>query len=199
MSPKKAHEVDRLSNLINETCAAVGQSGTRLIVDVGAGQGYLSHKLAERAGTRILALDGDEGQTEGATLRGKGFSHAERQRVRKDEGHVSQEYNEQLSPVTHQTLFITSDSLLHAIDQWVASLKLDRTCAPHPVLITGLHACGSLTPAVLRCFVDLYTRSGQATCDEREWAPGALVLVGCCYNLMRNSGNMLIFLLSDKN
>lgn len=190
MSPKKAHEVDRLSNLIDKTYAAIDETPIRLIVDVGAGQGYLSHKLAEHASTRVLALDGDEGQTEGATLRGKGFSHAERQRARtsKQDESVSDDHDERPTPVTHRTLFITSDSLLHAVDEWVAGLELDPEHAPHSVLVTGLHACGSLTPAVLRCFVNLciQARSEQATSDGMKWTPGALVLVGCCYNLMRN-------------
>lgn len=196
MSPKKAHEVEHLSNLIDSTYETVSQNSTRLIVDVGAGQGYLSHKLAEHDGTRVLALDGDEGQTEGATLRSKGFSHAERQQARKQEGSSPRDSEHQPNhdeppPVIHRTLFITSNSLLHAVDEWIAGLKLDRKHTPHPVLITGLHACGSLTPAVLRCFVDLHIRSNQETSDERGWAPSALVLVGCCYNLMRSSGNIL--------
>ncbi|KAF8606818.1 hypothetical protein BDV93DRAFT_604148 [Ceratobasidium sp. AG-I] len=203
MSPKKAHEVDRLSELIDKTYTVMdSDNSTRLIVDVGAGQGYLSHRLAEKPGTRVLALDGDEGQTEGAALRSKGLSHAERQRarVRSDNNQAIDEEGCQesstLISVTHRTLFITSDSLLGAIDEWVSSLELDRGSAmdPIPVLVTGLHACGSLTPAVLRCFVDLCVGSGRKDGGgqgngERGWRPGALVLVGCCYNLMRNLGD----------
>ncbi|KAG8691233.1 hypothetical protein FRC11_005731 [Ceratobasidium sp. 423] len=188
MSPKKAHEVDRLSNLIDIIHNTSIQEPNRLIVDVGAGQGYLSHRLAEHAGTRVLALDGDEGQTEGATLRSKGLSHAERQRARNHEGPLTNggDSTRLAPPVTHRTLFITSDSLLHAVDKWIGDLDFDRGTSPRPVLITGLHACGSLTPAVLRCFVDLCTRVNQKTCDK-EWTPVALALVGCCYNLMRNA------------
>jgi SAM-dependent methyltransferase len=179
MSPKKAHEVDRLSKLIDQTYDSSGSS-TRLIVDVGAGQGYLSHRLAETTGTRVLALDGDEGQTEGASLRGQGLSHAQRQKARQDSG--SDEQGQQA--VTHRTLFITSDSLLHAVDKWVSGLGLETAGIPYPVLVTGLHACGSLTPAVLRCFIDLYVGAN----NSKVWRPSALALVGCCYNLMRDSG-----------
>ncbi|CAE6464380.1 unnamed protein product [Rhizoctonia solani] len=188
MSPKKAHEVDRLSNLIDIMYNTSIRDLNRLIVDVGAGQGYLSHRLAEHIGTRVLALDGDEGQTEGATLRGKGLSHAERQRARNVEGSPADggDSSHLASPVAHRTLFITSDSLLHAVDEWIGDLDFDQETSPHPVLITGLHACGSLTPAVLRCFVDLCARVNQKGCDK-EWMPVALALVGCCYNLMRNA------------
>lgn len=183
---------------------------TRLIVDVGAGQGYLSHRLAEKPGTRVLALDGDEGQTEGAALRSKGLSHAERQRARVRSGEQAVDGGEcQVSsahpPVTHRTLFITSESLLGAIDEWVSGLELDRKGGKtYPVLVTGLHACGSLTPAVLRCFLDLCVGSGRKGDGEegsggRMWRPGALVLVGCCYNLMRNSGESCFFWRSENS
>ncbi|KDN45350.1 hypothetical protein RSAG8_04937, partial [Rhizoctonia solani AG-8 WAC10335] len=190
MSPKKAHEVGRLSNLIDIIYSTSIRDPNRLIVDVGAGQGYLSHRLAEHHGTHVLALDGDEGQTEGATLRGKGLSHAERQRVRNREGYPTDERDtgSLVPPVTHRTLFITSDSLLHAVDEWIGDLG-DPGTLPRPVLVTGLHACGSLTPAVLRCFIDLCTRPNQETYGKRKWAPVALALVGCCYNLMRNAGD----------
>ncbi|KAJ1303317.1 hypothetical protein OPQ81_011514 [Rhizoctonia solani] len=189
MSPKKAHEVHQLSNLIDKIYNTSINDSNRLIVDVGAGQGYLSHRLAEHSGTHVLALDGDEGQTEGATLRGKGLSHAERQRARNRGGSPTHdgEANHQAPPVTHQTLFITSDSLLHAVDEWIGDLDFVRGTLPPPVLITGLHACGSLTPAVLRCFTDLCTRVGQEGHAKRKWSPVALALVGCCYNLMRNA------------
>ncbi|CAE6391222.1 unnamed protein product [Rhizoctonia solani] len=191
MSPKKAHEVQRLSDLINMIYNTSIGGPNRLIVDVGAGQGYLSRKLAGHTGTRVLALDGDKGQTEGATLRGKGLSHAERQRARNREGTLPDEENADpvAPPVTHRTLFITSDSLLHAIDEWIERLDVDQGTTPCPVLITGLHACGSLTPAVLRCFIDLCTRFGQEVANKRRWAPVGLALVGCCYNLMHNSGD----------
>ncbi|CAE6538215.1 unnamed protein product [Rhizoctonia solani] len=189
MSPKKAHEVNRLSSLIDRIYSTSIRDPNRLIVDVGAGQGYLSHRLAQHPGTHVLALDGDEGQTEGATLRGQGLSHAERQRVRNREDHPTddRDTNSRLvAPVTHRTLFITSDSLLHAVDEWIGSLD-NPEALPRPVLVTGLHACGSLTPAVLRCFIRLCTHPNQVTCRKKKWAPAALALVGCCYNLMRNA------------
>ncbi|CAE6523166.1 unnamed protein product [Rhizoctonia solani] len=189
MSPKKAHEVDCLSNLIDTIYSTSIRHPNRLIVDVGAGQGYLSHRLAEHPGTHVLALDGDEGQTEGATLRSKGLSHAERQRARNRKGYSTDERDTSslVPPVTHRTLFITSDSLLHAVDEWIEDL--DDPEIPRPVLVTGLHACGSLTPAVLRCFIDLCARPNRETCGKRKWTPAALALVGCCYNLMRSSGD----------
>ncbi|KAG8698450.1 hypothetical protein FRC09_007229 [Ceratobasidium sp. 395] len=184
MSPKKAHEVDRLSKFIDQTFNR--SQKTRLIVDVGAGQGYLSHRLAETPGTWVLALDGDESQTEGAALRGQGLSHAQRQQAKKNGNNLEQAESQQV--VTHRTLYITSDSLSRAIDEWVSALDLDldREEDAVDVLVTGLHACGSLTPAVLRCFVDLM----QVRVDiKKTWRPSALALVGCCYNLMRDSND----------
>ncbi|KAG8762500.1 hypothetical protein FRC12_009008 [Ceratobasidium sp. 428] len=184
MSPKKAHEVDRLSKFIDQTFDR--SQKTRLIVDVGAGQGYLSHRLAETSGTWVLALDGDESQTEGATLRGQGLSHTQRQQAKKSGSNPEQAESQQA--VTHRTLYITSDSLSRAIDEWVSALDLglDHEEDAADVLVTGLHACGSLTPAVLRCFVDLMqARDGI----KKTWRPSALALVGCCYNIMRDSND----------
>ncbi|KAF8755324.1 hypothetical protein RHS01_05676 [Rhizoctonia solani] len=61
---QKGHEVQRLSSLIDVIYNTSVRGPNRLIV------------------LRVLALDGDQGQTEGAALRGKGLSHAERQRAR---------------------------------------------------------------------------------------------------------------------
>ncbi|QRV92519.1 methyltransferase domain protein [Ceratobasidium sp. AG-Ba] len=172
MSPKKAHEIDKLCTLISRTF-----SDTKLIVDVGAGQGYLSRRLAELdPQARVLALDGDESQTEGAALRGQGLSHARRQQARKDTGAATPTKQVEQA-VTHRTLFITSDSLSRAVDEWIHDVETE---GGRDVLITGLHACGSLTPAVLKCFVDL------AKAKTGTWRPSALALVGCCYNLMHD-------------
>ena len=51
-----------------------------------------------------------------------------------------------------------------------------------PVLFVALHACGSLTPDILRAFLLASTQPPAA------WKPFGVVAVGCCYNLMNPTG-----------
>ncbi|KAG8891316.1 hypothetical protein FRC00_013918, partial [Tulasnella sp. 408] len=85
--------------------------------------------------------------------------------------------------VTQATVFVDKDALPTAIDQWIKDQMLPASEAP--VIIIGLHACGSLTPAVLRSFVSLYhTQKGEQP-SPRAWRCAGLALVGCCYNRIR--------------
>lgn len=79
---------------------------------------------------------------------------------------------------------------------------------PTAVLLVALHACGSLTPSILRAFLSAQRHpnrpQGQVSSDpnkpkvaalqdpaQRNWIPAGLVLVGCCYNLLEPSGKSL--------
>ncbi|KAF9220486.1 hypothetical protein BS17DRAFT_787063 [Gyrodon lividus] len=65
MSPKKEHEVHRMSSYIHHLVSLRNFPSVRHVVDVGSGQGYLSRALQD-LGFHVLALDNNENQTSGA-------------------------------------------------------------------------------------------------------------------------------------
>jgi hypothetical protein len=154
MSPKKHHEVTRMTDyiarLLSTRFPTLDPAHVRL-VDIGAGQGYVTRALHAHLGSHTLALDADHAQTTGAETRTS------------------------TARITHRTLHITPDTLLHAIDDWIPTTTSD---VPVPVLFIALHACGSLTPDILRAFL----RARAA--PHPLWTPLAVVAVGCCYNLL---------------
>lgn len=106
-----------------------------------------------------------------------------------------------LGSLTHQTIRINRYTLQSAIHDWLLSSEVNQTMIgelppdgiqrntpqvePVPVMIVALHACGSLTPDVLRAF--LSNRSKPST-HPHVWTAQALIVVGCCYNLMTPEG-----------
>ncbi|KAF8839550.1 hypothetical protein BDN67DRAFT_1003590 [Paxillus ammoniavirescens] len=65
MSPKKEHEVHRMSSYIHHLTSSSERRSVHHAVDVGSGQGYLSRALQD-LGFHVLALDNNENQTSGA-------------------------------------------------------------------------------------------------------------------------------------
>ncbi|KAH9480556.1 hypothetical protein JR316_0007156 [Psilocybe cubensis] len=158
MSPKKAHEVSRMASYILRLVRHLDQHALH-IVDIGAGQGYLTRALkAYLPHAHILALDADNEQTLGA---------------QRWENRVLLNAN---PSIDHKVIFISPESLLKALDDWVGPRP-----NPVPVLFVALHACGSLTPDILRAYI-------HATHNPNtNWRTAGLVAVGCCYNLMNPS------------
>ncbi|KAG1797859.1 methyltransferase domain-containing protein [Suillus plorans] len=231
MSPKKEHEVSRMSGYIDQLLCPGSTDTLNHVVDVGSGQGYLSRAL-QNLGFHVLALDSNEIQTSGAE-RWKAKEAARRQKQFK-RGKDAQSlpdsqhhYNDPLfqshvatsvpsastaskniihsrtGSLTHQTICINPRTLESSIHDWLLSgednqiagctnmigdLLVDRTERrtpeekPVPVMMVALHACGSLTPDVLRVFLSNYRRPSAP--GIRIWTAQALVVVGCCYNLM---------------
>lgn len=117
-----------------------------------------------------------------------------------------------MGSLTHQTICINPRSLESSIHEWLFSgeddqiagctsmigdLPVDRTARrtpmgkPVPVMMVALHACGSLTPDVLRAFLSNHRRPSAPS--VRIWTAQALVVVGCCYNLMALEGEPISF------
>ncbi|KAH0586135.1 hypothetical protein H2248_007401 [Termitomyces sp. 'cryptogamus'] len=126
MSPKKHHEVTRMSQFVG----TLDLPANVRIVDVGAGQGYVTRALHAQLGAPALALDGSSVQTHGSQARG----------------------GPGLSGITHVTVHLTRATLVSAIDSW---LSATATPTPAPVLLVALHACGTLTPDLFRAVLDL--------------------------------------------
>ncbi|KAG2365152.1 methyltransferase domain-containing protein [Suillus spraguei] len=227
MSPKKEHEVSRMSEYINQLLCTGSADTIHHVVDVGSGQGYLSRAL-QNLGLHVLALDSNEIQTSGAE-RWKAKEAARRQKQLKKgkdaqsvpdcndplfQPHVATSVlsaftastnitHSHMGSLTHQTICINPRTLQLSIHDWIFSYEDDqitdctgmigdflvdnigqRTAEekPVPVVMVALHACGSLTPDVLRAFLSNYRRPSAP--GLRIWTAQALVVVGCCYNLM---------------
>ncbi|KAI0671036.1 methyltransferase domain-containing protein [Trametes maxima] len=203
MSPKKAHEIVRMSDFIGK----VLQSSSTLrcvnyAVDVGAGQAYLSRMLRDTLGLHILALDFSDVQTQGAAKRdapkGKRGSRPIGPESDSPGRHTTdhttteppQEVNGTRGSLTYVTTKIDADTLLQSTHSWVQGEKRVTPAqaqeatggqGPTPVLFVALHACGSLTPDILRAFA----ASRRAQLHGGDWTPQGAVVVGCCYNMLR--------------
>ncbi|KAG9693557.1 hypothetical protein KCU95_g14173, partial [Aureobasidium melanogenum] len=140
MVTKKLAEVRAGARYINHICKT--HNITR-VVDIGSGQGYLSLTLAAVCGLRVLAIDGSEKQIQGSRTAAQQAGLVENDNV------------------THLTRFVTgTDGLGKEIASWAQGERC---------LITGLHACGSLSEHMIRL-------STTVQCITH------LAVVGCCYN-----------------
>ncbi|KAF8073658.1 methyltransferase domain-containing protein [Lyophyllum atratum] len=134
MSPKKHHEVSRMTqyvaDLVRTRLPHIAPRDLR-IVDVGAGQGYLTRALQAHFQSPTLALDNDVAQTHGAVARdGPG-----------------------ITGIAHRTIHITPSTLVSAIDDWIPTTS--PSSIHTPVLLVALHACGSLTPDLFRAVLSV--------------------------------------------
>ena len=140
MVTKKLAEVRAGARYINHVCKS---HGITRVVDIGSGQGYLSLTLAAVCGLRVLAIDGSSKQIDGS------------QAAARQAGLIEGDH------ITHLTRFVTStDGIGTEIETWAAGEKC---------LLTGLHACGSLSEHMIRL-------STTVPCITH------LAVVGCCYN-----------------
>ncbi|KAG9051709.1 hypothetical protein FS837_000099 [Tulasnella sp. UAMH 9824] len=205
LTPKKQHEVERMCAFVKAMANYPGDSEDRRqvqhLVDVGAGQGYLTRNLADvPLSFELLALDSNEDQVEGAKKRQQELERWQKKVFGRRKTSVAKETSPDgpsaASPdtqaevqssrpgsVTQATVFVDKDALPAAIDQWIKD-QMPST-SETPVIIVGLHACGSLTPAVLRSFVSLYHTQKEEQLSPRAWRCAGLALVGCCYNRIR--------------
>ncbi|KAL6075892.1 hypothetical protein QOT17_003201 [Balamuthia mandrillaris] len=71
MRPKKVHEVICMSKVVHEVCRA---TGIDTVVDVGAGEGYISHVLSQHYGYRVIAIEGNDSYAEKGIQRVKKVS-----------------------------------------------------------------------------------------------------------------------------
>ncbi|KAG8901941.1 hypothetical protein FRB99_004996 [Tulasnella sp. 403] len=175
MTPKKQHEVEEMCGLVKHLAA---HAQAKRIVDVGAGQGYLTRNLAAAPlSFDVLALDSSDAQVEGANKRLAELERWQNKvlgKKRKERSTTAPDEPAQPNGrITRSTVFVDTESLPKVVDEWVEGEGATS------VLIVGLHACGPLTPAVLRSFVAMNGREGR-------WKCGGLALVGCCYNRIRD-------------
>jgi len=176
MSPKKIHEVERMSKLVVEVCKAVGAD---TVVDIGAGEGYVSHVLSQHYGYRVIAVEGNEEYSQKGAKRVSSVSTQIRKQVVESGGTLAEPH--------FMVYSLTNDSIgsFEAAVQAVIKRTLDEKkirgaegvekehngqTEPHNYVIIGLHTCGDLAIKV----IDLFLNSPHAV---------GLVVIGCCYQL----------------
>lgn len=79
--------------------------------------------------------------------------------------------------LNHKTVHIgDAASLRAAISSWIAEDGTSNEMVP--VAVVALHACGDLTPSILRFLTTCKVNPPQ------QWHVVGAVVVGCCYNMM---------------
>ncbi|XP_040433940.1 protein RRNAD1 [Falco naumanni] len=185
VKPKKQHEIRRLGKLLQRLSQA---TSCDRVVDVGAGQGHLSRFLAFGLGLSVTAVEGD-GRLAGMAER------FDRELLRElgKRGVLGNEGPPQCcqTPTRRPPPPLTPRGPRHVAGRldpgapWGEFLLPPHPPGPGPaarnplggpggaeggqrVLVTGLHACGDLSPALLRHFA-------------RSPAVAAIASVACCY------------------
>ncbi|KAJ3004297.1 hypothetical protein HKX48_001325 [Thoreauomyces humboldtii] len=163
MSPKKKLEVHALAGLIDRLAR---DRGISRVMDLGAGQGYLDSVLGYTYQHTVLGVDDQEVQTCGARRR---VDHIERMWA------VGRTRDVQRGRVVHVNRRVRGDEafedLLVEFDE--DGRSADAASIPSEKrdwLLCGLHACGDLTPNLIRHFLE-----GEAA---------VCAVVGCCYNFL---------------
>ncbi|NXE94711.1 RRNAD protein, partial [Menura novaehollandiae] len=185
VKPKKQHEIRCLGKLLQQLSQA---TGCERVVDIGAGQGHLSRFLAFGLSLSVTAVESD-GRLAGLAER---FDRELLRELRKTRtlGHEDlprrcpNRPRRTLGPLTPRAPQHMAGRLDPAAP-WGEFLLPPDPPGPSPatrnplggpegsedggrVLVTGLHACGDLSPALLRHFA-------------RSPAVAAVASVGCCY------------------
>ncbi|XP_012283217.1 methyltransferase-like protein 25 isoform X2 [Orussus abietinus] len=131
MKNKKRHEVEILAGIISK----LSQLNSSIVIDIGAGKGYLSTYISENYGIPVLAIDSSKTCHNGSLKR--------QQLMRKK--------NAQSTSLVHY--------LVHHVNENTDYFKLIKENCPNyeqwsNVILTGLHTCGSLSLAILRTFIN---------------------------------------------
>ena len=188
MARKKEHEVACLAPVVMAVAAAA--ACTR-VVDIGCGQGYLDRELARR-GLDVLGVEAAAHNTKVA----QGAASSDASAITSGVAALSAtecsecatefatkcaaEFATRCVAEDAGRMRFVVESLRgdaeapHRMSALLQSMWPDLLQPPPPkrrLLMCALHACGDLTPTLLRCFG-----------ESRECA--ALVAVPCCYNLL---------------
>lgn len=162
--PKKQHEIRRLGELVKKLSDL---TGCTQVVDVGSGQGHLSRFMSLGLGLKVKSIEGDQRLVE----RAQRLDQELLQTLGKEE---------KRNP---QVVQMHSHRSPYHVAQWVdprtlcEEVLLPLETSPQGearLLLTGLHACGDLSVALLRHF----------SCPEVV----ALASVGCCYMKLSDPG-----------
>ncbi|KAI3686114.1 hypothetical protein L1987_79786 [Smallanthus sonchifolius] len=166
MNQKKRHEIEVLAAVVSSVARDVE---TNTIIDVGAGQGYLSQVLSFEYQLSVIAIDASSHHGRVTDERAERIKKHYEAKIRKS----SLGGKGLTIPKTVTCRVLSSDmlkTLLNSkdVDEHCHHQSTSDTC---PLLLTGLHACGDLSVTMLRAFL-----------ESKEVK--AVVSIGCCYNLL---------------
>ncbi|PWA51503.1 S-adenosyl-L-methionine-dependent methyltransferases superfamily protein [Artemisia annua] len=169
MNQKKRHEIEALAAVVSSVARDVE---TNTVIDLGAGQGYLSQVLSFEYNLSVMAID--------ASSHHGNITHARAERIKKHYDAKMRKSSlggrDVTIPKTVTCRVLSSDmlkTLLETmdVDPTVTSCHSKSSNDTCSLLLTGLHACGDLSVTMLRTFLE---------CKEVK----AVVSIGCCYNLL---------------
>ncbi|KAI9352855.1 methyltransferase domain-containing protein [Obelidium mucronatum] len=165
MSRKKLYEVERFSNLILDHTFNSPFKDAITVIDVGAGQGYLTHRLTTKH--PCVAVDFDQIQTVGSKARGNDIKRGKFKDSRMD-----MKSKEKLLVARKEVIYKTAHIDQESLKDIINELESDPECRFKDFALVGLHACGDLSAtAMLNTF---------AACESVK----ILAVVPCCFNLL---------------
>lgn len=131
MKEKKKYEVERLAHLIATTAQETKSS---MVVDIGSGQGFLSHVLAAKYKLNVVGIDYNSHVSEKANVRKEKL-----------------EYKMKQAEIDF-TSITSCLSLDLNVNDFIKLLEPVSKKKENMVLV-GLHACGDLSATMLKLFV----------------------------------------------
>ncbi|XP_077382430.1 methyltransferase-like protein 25B isoform X2 [Festucalex cinctus] len=178
VKPKKQHEIHELGTLVKQLCE---RTECNQVVDVGSGQGHLTRYLSFGLGLSVTAIEADPTLVATATkFDGQLLCALEKERRKKQKCSSEPPPTETcprhvtgwVDPKASWEVFIQQLGIDHA-ESFTPCKKRLRCPAGTPeagrdMVLTGLHACGDLSPTLLRHFVK---------CPHIR----AITSVACCY------------------
>ncbi|XP_015592134.1 methyltransferase-like protein 25 [Cephus cinctus] len=129
MKNKKCHEVDVMAKLVSK----LSHSDSDIVIDAGAGKGYLSMHLSENFGIQVLAIDSSSVNHKGAIRRQEIIK-------KKTQRNISVHYT--VEHINDKTNF---ESLV--------KMHYPSYDPPGNLILTGLHTCGSLAHSTIKAFL----------------------------------------------
>ena len=146
-----------------------GGCGGLLVVDVGAGQGYVSMAVALLSGVHVVGIESEAHNSTAALCR---WDRARAQCAR--DGTLL--HGSRFTAITHSVG--TGPGAAAGIARLLEGAGLIAEPHSRRVLLLGLHACGDLSATILRCAV------------EGRLAPhvAAVISIGCCYQRLTEHG-----------
>ncbi|XP_077430899.1 methyltransferase-like protein 25B [Vanacampus margaritifer] len=185
VKPKKQHEIRELGTLVKQLCE---RTECNLVVDVGSGQGHLTRYLSFGLGLSVTAIEADPTLVATATkFDGQLLCALEKERRKKQKCSSEPPPTETcprhvtgwVDPKASWEVFIQQLGTDHSYGEGPITPCKKRLRCPErtpeteafegrDMVLTGLHACGDLSPTLLRHFVK---------CPHIR----AITSVACCY------------------
>ncbi|KAG9136540.1 hypothetical protein Leryth_014378 [Lithospermum erythrorhizon] len=184
MNAKKKHEIEALAGVISLVAQGV-EADT--IVDVGAGQGYLSQVLSFQHQHSVYAIDASSHHGRVTDARAERIRKHYAANIRKSRSkerdlripqtvtcrvlsaNMLKNLSDSILKKDHNSLNRPRESIVE--EPQTASCPSSGSSCNSTLVLAGLHACGDLSVTMLRTFLE---------CEEVK----AVVSIGCCYNLI---------------